>query len=202
MKRLLLTALLVTAITSAATAKAPKKKPVSFNDISIMAVTAGDGFGWRYIPTAGILFGKSTIAYGGPVICGTDRNVSGFLLGTRYVFMPESKSYSGHVRIAAGFSVQRFNETALSPLTVSQETMRAHVTEAAPGVNFVQLKYSGWEYASTATLTYRFGFGLLLRGEAGLMYYTTKESDGQPVPTFRDKSDFGVRIGAGLGWSF
>ena len=179
----------------------PAKFPVRLNDVMLNSSLSGNGFGVQRIPTLSVSIGNRLAVSAGPVF---DRNfgkMTGACFGFRYFLVNENESYNGHFRLSALVSLQQMNHQQLSENALAREQMAAFDMKNDESAQFCELRYKGWEASAGFACAYHFGFGMILRAEAGVCYFHTIQQTHCEINSFRDESASSLRIGFGIGWS-
>jgi hypothetical protein len=178
-----------------------KKSPFKFNEIMLNSFVSGNGFGLQQNPALGISAGKRFVIEGGPVFNKNFQKNTGILLSTKYMLVRDEESYNGHFRLSAVVSFQQMHNQTLTPDAVRCEQSTAFLMKNDEAAHFDELAYKGWELAAGFGCAYRFDFGMILRAEASVCYFSTLQQTHVEISSFRDEKSSSLRIGFGIGWA-
>lgn len=194
-------ALTATALLCGTLNASPLKNSVRPNDLSVGMMVGANSFGMRISPSGSLLFRDHFVLGAGPVFASGTYKYTGFIIDSRYILVQERKSNSGHCRLSVGFSLERFNNAGLASGAQTIERMTADAMHNDEQSDFGALRFSGWEYSSGFAFSYHFGCRLLLRAEAMLSYYNTKQMNAFDIHPFREGNGFGFKTGVSIGWT-
>jgi hypothetical protein len=179
-----------------------KQKPVRLHGIMLNSCISGNSFGVQRNPSLEIAIGKRLVMGGGPVFNRNFGKNTGSLFNARYYLVRDEDSYNGHFRLAAVATFQRMHNQSLCKDVLELERQMAFNMKNDEVGSFCEMRYKGWEASAGIGLSYRFNFGMTMRAEAALCYYTTYRSTNLPLNAFHDENGTSLRLGCGIGWSF
>lgn len=177
------------------------KKKVRFNEFMLNSYVSGNRFGVQRNPSVGILIGKRFGFSAGPTFNRGFQKSTGTLISLRYYMMSDNESYTGHLRLSTVISFHRMQNQSLSKNALALEQQMAFNMKNDESTNFSELRYKGWEAAAGIGLAYRCQFGLLIRADVSLCYYTSDKQSCYEINSFYVEDDTSLRLGFGLGWS-
>lgn len=179
----------------------PAKFPIRMNQLMLNSTISGNGFGVQRNPALGISIGKRLVICAGPVFDREFRKNTGALISSRYFLVREGESYNGHLRLSATLSLQQMHNQSLSINAVMREQMEAFNMKNDESARFSELRYKGWEASAGFGCSYQFGFGMILRADVGVCYFTTTQQTHREITSFREANSSSLRLGLGIGWT-
>jgi hypothetical protein len=179
-----------------------KKAPVHLHGIMLNSAISGNSFGVQRNIAIDISIGQRLVIGGGPVFNRNFNKSTGALFNAKYYFVRDQDSYNGHFRLASVVSLQRMHNQSLSKEVLELEQRMANTMKNDEAGSFCEMRYKGWEASAGIGLSYRFDFGMIMRTEIALCYYTTERCSRSPLNAFHEESGTSLRLGFGIGWSF
>ncbi|MDQ3112348.1 MAG: hypothetical protein M3R17_20905 [Bacteroidota bacterium] len=183
-------------------AHAANSQTIRLKEIMLNSFLSGNSFGVQRSISAGFLIGKRLEISGGPTFSRGFQKNTGEVMSVRYYVVRDHESYSGKLRLSSTFTLQRMHNQSLSQNAIYLEQQMAFNMKNDESTSFATLRYKGWEATAGIGSSYRFNFGMILRGEIGLSYYaTTITNDNTTLHAFHDESGTSLRLGFGIGWA-
>lgn len=179
----------------------PAKFPVRLKEIMLNSYISGNSFGVQRNPSIAFSIGNHFELGGGPSFDrGFNKNTGG-LVSLRYNMVGDNESYNGRLRLSSIVTVQRMHSQSLCKDVLELEQKMANTMRNDESANFCDLRYKGWETSAGVGFSYRCGFGMTMRAEVALCYYTTDRSTNLQLNPFHDEDGSSLRLGFGIGWS-
>lgn len=177
------------------------KKTVRFNEIMLNSFISGNSFGVQRNLSAGITLGKRFGLNAGPTFNRGFQKNTGGIISAHYYMVNDNESFNGHFRLISILSLQRMRNQSLCNNVVALEEQMAFNMKNDEKTDFYQMRYMGWEGSAGIGFAYRCNFGLMIRAEASLCYYTVNRQSCKEINTFHDENGTSLRLGFGIGWS-
>jgi hypothetical protein len=180
----------------------PAKQPVRLKEIMLNSYISGNSFGVQRNPSIAFSIGNHFELAGGPSFNRGFHKNTGGLMSLRYNMVGDNESYNGRLRLSSIVTVQRMHRQSLSKEVVALEQKMAYTMSNSESASFCDLRYKGWETSAGVGFSYRCAFGMTMRAEVALCYYTTDRSTQLQLNPFHDENGTSLRLGFGIGWSF
>lgn len=177
------------------------KRTVRLSEIMLNSAVSGNSFGVQRNPSIGISIGKRFGLSGGPTYNRGFQKNTGAIISALYYMVSDNESYSGHFRLTTVVSLHRMQNQSLNKDAVALEQQMAFNMKNDESADFYNLRYKGWEAAAGLGFAYRCNFGLLIRADVSLCYYTVDQQSCYEINSFYDEGDTSLRLGFGIGWS-
>jgi hypothetical protein len=201
MKNTLTPAILLAAFCFLLAVNVTNAQTIRLQEISLNSTISGNSFGVQRNISAGFLIGRRLQLSAGPVFDRGFRKNTGVLLNASYFLVQSYESYNGHFKLSAVVTLERLYNQSLCKNIVTLEERMAFNMKNDESTDFSSMRYKGWEASAGIGCAYRFGFGMILRGDIGLSFYTTSHGTIPGLDVFHDETGTSLRLGFGIGWS-